>query len=71
MNLTDTIAMLQGFLWLANYDPTDYYPLGPEIVEETKHISFEEEYNSGPTLYNILFDRDNLYDKRLNYDIAS
>ena len=57
-NVSHTIALVRGSLWIANYDPSDFYPYRPTEEEESQ-IAIED--------YDVVEDEDYLPLKK-NYD---
>ena len=64
----DTIAIVEGVMWLANYDPTDMYPYKVEEPEESK-IAIEDNSPVINPTYIKYNDAPNI-SKRMEYYIA-
>ena len=69
--VSDTIALVQGLMWIAQYDPADFYPLGPEIIEEAPQISFENDnIKQGNPLFRVIMEPEIYINKRMDYTIS-
>ena len=64
----ETIAILEGMFWLANYDPTDYYPFHQE-ESEPEQIAIDDN-QLGPEVYDLEFDNIWDYSRREEFDIS-
>ena len=58
-------------MWIAQYDPADFYPLGPEIIEEAPQISFENDnIKQGNPLFRVIMEPEIYINKRMDYTIS-
>ena len=66
----DTLALMEGLIWIANYDPTGMYPYSVEPAEEDNKIEVKNEEDHFISVINVQYNKDNYYLRREEFSIA-